>query len=187
RRVTLVHCKSAPVSPTLPATKVAAVVRQKKTVHFCDTLEQVRLFLKTQKPSAVREGDPPPMPLELKFPNWPEKTVLRSNRDSMIRMESVQLENSGPDGIMLVGRCKVANLAFHKHVVVRYTTDYWKSYHEVAASFREPIGATANTWDRFTFEINVDQPCTLYIVLRYDVNDNEFWDNNGGLNYQVDV
>ncbi|KAI7885362.1 hypothetical protein K492DRAFT_171876 [Lichtheimia hyalospora FSU 10163] len=200
RRVTLLHQKpmsTAVQSPPSLSTKDTAAVHKKKnkSVRFRDDkLEHVRLFLKTQKPLAVRAGDPKrSMPaLTAKFPNWPEKVVMARQRDdTMVRMESVQLLDQDDDEmVILTGRCRVANIAFHKRVIVRYTTDYWQSYHETEADYREPIGASANTWDRFTFRINLEQqqqPCTVYMVLRYTVHDNEFWDNNEGLNYQVDL
>ncbi|KAI9494193.1 putative phosphatase regulatory subunit-domain-containing protein [Zychaea mexicana] len=118
----------------------------------------------------------------------------------VIRMEGV---SQAPDQQnTLIGRCRVANLAFHKHVVVRYTTDYWQSFHETEAIYREPIGSSANTWDRFTFTIRLDQTnnkksessmiaigkiTTLYLALRYTVNECDHWDNNDGLNYQIDI
>lgn len=214
RKVTL-HRQQASSSPSSSSAAAASpeplVARKeetkehKKTVRFCeqDKLEQVRLFLKSQKPSAVRRGDPSPssfsQTIELKYPNWPAKTVIRSR--STVRMESVQVVTDNENDrqtttageICLAGRCRVANLAFEKHVVVRYTTDYWKSYRETEAKYREPIVSSANTWDRFTFSIRLenkqdsDQPITLFLALRYTVNDREFWDNNDGLNYQIDV
>lgn len=204
RRVTLLHQKPMSAAATQSSSSSSStkkseehVVHKKKTksVRFHeDKLEHVRLFLKTQRPLAVRAGDPKrSMPaLTAKFPNWPEKVVMTRQRDdTMVRMETVQLLDQDDDEmVILTGRCRVANIAFHKRVVVRYTTDYWQSYHETEAIYREPIGASANTWDRFTFRINLEQqqqPCTVYMVLRYTVHDNEFWDNNEGLNYQVDL
>lgn len=203
RRVTLLHQKPMPTavqplsstSSTKKSQDTAVHKKKTKSVRFRDDkLEHVRLFLKTQKPLAVRAGDPKrSMPaLTAKFPNWPEKVVMTRQRDdAMVRMEAVQLvDQDDDDMVILTGRCRVANIAFHKRVVVRYTTDYWQSYHETEAAYREPIGASANTWDRFTFSINLEQqqsPCTVYMVLRYTVHDNEFWDNNEGLNYQVDL
>lgn len=195
RRVTLhkqAHVEKAREPQTVPISKS----KKGKSVRFCDTkLESVRFFLKTQKPSAVRQGDPSSLPLacpscreqvELKYPNWP--TIRTPAIQSVIRIESLQLDKN--DNI-LRGRCRVANLAFEKHVTVRYTTDYWKSFHETEALYREPIGSSANTWDRFSFTIRLDDCAspniTVYLALKYTVNDNEFWDNNDGANYQVDV
>ncbi|KAI9257244.1 putative phosphatase regulatory subunit-domain-containing protein [Phascolomyces articulosus] len=168
--------------------------QKKKSVRFQkdDQLEHIRLFLKTQKPLAIQQGDPA-LSLALKYPNWPAKTTLSMRHLSMIRMEGVQASTTQPS--TLVGRCRVANLAFEKHVMVRYTTDYWQSFHETEAMYREPIGSSANTWDRFTFLIDLEsyfvrrcrEPTTVYLALRYSVNEHEYWDNNDGLNYQIDI
>ncbi|ORY91406.1 putative phosphatase regulatory subunit-domain-containing protein [Syncephalastrum racemosum] len=195
RRVTL-HKQTYVEKTREPRTMPASKNKKGKSVRFCDTkLENIRFFLKTQKPSAVRLGDPSSLPLacpscreqvELKYPNWP--TIRTPAIQSVIRIESLQLDKN--DNILL-GRCRVANLAFEKHVTVRYTTDYWKSFHETEALYREPIGSSANTWDRFSFTIRLDDCAspniTVYLALKYTVNDNEFWDNNDGANYQVDV
>ncbi|KAI8147466.1 putative phosphatase regulatory subunit-domain-containing protein [Fennellomyces sp. T-0311] len=182
RRVTLLHAQKQPVTPQ----QITNDKKSKKTVRFCDDkLEKVRLFFKTQKPIAIRDGDPS-LSIELKFPNWPTKTtMLMRNQQSVIRMEGVQVS----DQTTLIGRCRVANLAFEKHVLVRYTTDYWQSFHETEAMYREPIGSSANTWDRFTFVISLDEPVesTIYLALRYAVNEQDYWDNNDGANYQIDV
>ncbi|KAI7860706.1 putative phosphatase regulatory subunit-domain-containing protein [Circinella umbellata] len=171
-----------------------SINKKKKVVRFYDDdkLEDIRLFLKTQKPSAIRDGDPA-LSLDLKYPNWPAKTTMSMRHLPMIRMESVQALIS--QQTTLIGRCRVANLAFEKHVVVRYTTDYWQSFHETAALYREPIGSSCNTWDRFTFLIDLeeffirrrDTTTTIYLALRYTVNEKEYWDNNDGLNYQIDI
>ncbi|ORX52842.1 hypothetical protein DM01DRAFT_1270646, partial [Hesseltinella vesiculosa] len=170
---------------------------KKKKVRFCDDqdLEQVRLFLKSQTPLAVH-SDPPLFQEETKFdvkyPGWPSKLMMyRSLTNAAIRMENVQLDHD-----VLIGRCRVANLAYQKLVTVRYSLDCWHTFHELDALYREPIASTTNTWDRFTFEIPVlhdspilhppsRKPFTCWIALRYQVNGQEFWDNNDGKNYQI--
>ncbi|KAI9319637.1 putative phosphatase regulatory subunit-domain-containing protein [Dichotomocladium elegans] len=198
RRVTLVHSKTAPARLESMA---KAYGKKKKSVRFHEGahLEQVRFFLKTQAPSAIRDGDPPsrPVSIELRRINWPDKMMIRSSitttsNAAMIRMETVQVaSNCDASAITLIGRCRVANLAFQKHVVVRYTTDCWQSFHETEAMYREPIASSANTWDRFSFQIEIgpdsSATTTLYLALRYTVNGTDYWDNNSGHNYQIDV
>ncbi|KAI8071526.1 putative phosphatase regulatory subunit-domain-containing protein [Gongronella butleri] len=190
---------SLPVSPT----------QKKKSVRFCDDqdLEQVRLFLKTQTPLAVH-SDPPlsfqeETRYEIKYPGWPSKLMMyKSLANAAIRMENIQLDHD-----VLIGRCRVANLAYQKQVTVRYSLDFWQTHHEIDAIFREPIASTTNTWDRFTFEIPLDdhhhadmddetspnatsaprKPITCWVALRYQVNGQDFWDNNDGKNYQIDL
>jgi hypothetical protein len=87
----------------------------------------------------------------------------------------------------------VANLAFQKTVTCRFTLDYWKTTSEVVAEYvcevqpaEQPVSR-----DRFQFTIKLSDMAnleskTLYFCIRYNVNGQEFWDNNGGLNFQAD-
>ncbi|CEP15432.1 hypothetical protein [Parasitella parasitica] len=172
----------------------------KKTVRFQDDqdqLEQVRYFYKTQSPISVK-SDPPFMDTsaddyKLTQPNWPTRNQIFYNTDSKIRMEAVQLvdgdvEHMAENKFVLQGRCRAANLSFHKVVSIRYTLDLWRTYSETTGEYRESIASTSNTWDRFYFSIPVEAKQatqTVYFALRYTVGDQEFWDNNNGMNYQV--
>ncbi|KAI7899622.1 putative phosphatase regulatory subunit-domain-containing protein [Cokeromyces recurvatus] len=172
--------------------------KPKKSVRFHDEqLEQVRYFYKTQSPDAVKE-DPPLMnttvdDYKLLQPNWPSRNSLFYNSDTKIRMESVQLadgscEQMAENKHVIQGRCRAFNLSFHKLVSIRYTFDLWRSYEETTGVFRESIPSTSNTWDRFDFSIPFEakNTCqTLYLALRYTVDNQEFWDNNNGLNYEI--
>jgi hypothetical protein len=98
-----------------------------------------------------------------------------------------------PDQKSLTGSVAVANLAFQKSVTCRFTLDYWKTTSEVGAEFvaevrpaESPVGR-----DRFHFTIKLSdlanlESKTLYFCIRYNVNGQEYWDNNGGLNFQAD-
>ncbi|ORZ05242.1 putative phosphatase regulatory subunit-domain-containing protein [Absidia repens] len=197
RRVSLIHHGQANSLPPVPV-PVPVATTKKKSVRFCsdEDLEQVRLFIKTQTPLAVHSD--PPMPaketrLDIKYPNWPSKwSMYKSLAQAMIRMENVQLVENDQGNKVLMGRCRVANLAFEKQVVVRYSLDHWKSYSEIKASFRESLASSSpRSWDRFTFDIDLPAtntaPFTCWIALCYHVNQQEFWDNNEGKNYQVDL
>ncbi|KAI9302421.1 putative phosphatase regulatory subunit-domain-containing protein [Cunninghamella echinulata] len=185
---------TTPITPMTPTTK-------KKMVRFCqdDDLEQVRLFLKSQMPKMIRSGDPPFLQeprYELKCIDWPSKLAMyKSLNQAAIRIENVQLEHDQ----LLFGRCRVANLAYEKKVMIRYSFDYWDTFQEIQANYREPIASTTNTWDRFTFELPLPsspnssldnkkvKPLTCFLALKYIVNGREFWDNNDGKNYQLDL
>ncbi|CAO3620398.1 unnamed protein product [Cunninghamella blakesleeana] len=204
RRVSINRCNSnnkvSLSEPTTPITPITPTSHKKKVVRFCedDDLEQVRLFLKSQMPKMVRSGDPPFLQeprYEMKCVQWPSKLAMyKSLNQVAIRIENVQLEHDQ----VLFGRCRVANLAYEKKVMIRYTFDYWDTHHEVQASYREPIASTTNTWDRFTFELPLPhtsdenahkkvKPLTCFLALKYMVNGQEFWDNNDGKNYQLDL
>jgi Carbohydrate/starch-binding module (family 21) len=194
-------CKSAPTTPTCP-----------KFVHFNAELEHVRLFLKAQTPTAVH-GDPPELEddnddddddddeedeggitikskrLEIKHSNWPIRSSPLELLAKMVSMESIKLAQ---DQKSLVGSCQVSNISFHKQVLVRYSFNYWQDTHEIEASYREPCAsgdASNSALDRFMFNIPIHPKAnqTLFLCVKYTVNDREFWDNNDGRNYQVDV
>ncbi|KAF1801982.1 carbohydrate-binding module family 21 protein [Mucor lusitanicus] len=178
--------------------------KPKKSVRFCDnaSLENVRLFLKTQMPKACR-SDPACLNKQYTFrirrPNWPSSALKRRNSDggAAVRLEDVQLskqqqQQQDAQHVTLLGSIQVANLAFQKRVIVRYTLDDWNTAKEVEAQYQEPIAHSANTWDRFSFKIVLDANThaaheSLYLAVKYNVNGREFWDNNNHKNYQVDI
>jgi hypothetical protein len=182
-----------------------------KAVHFDSHLEHVRHFLKIDRPLAVSAGSSPvdnyesdneypfgaedratvrspPFEWEILMPNFPVETPIRKAQP--VRLERVWLS---PDQKCLIGSVVVANLAFQKHVTCRFTLDYWKTTSEVAAEYvsvaipqEGPMGH-----DRFNFTIKLSdlanlEAKTLYFCIRYNVNGQEYWDNNGGTNFQVD-
>ncbi|KAG2174327.1 hypothetical protein INT43_004350 [Umbelopsis isabellina] len=184
------RCKSAPSTPTCP-----------KFVHFNAELEHVRLFLKGQTPTSVHND--PQLPeddensssstdkdqLIMKLPNWPVLISPIEMLAKMVALESIQL---AADQKSLIGRCQVSNISFKKQVIVRYTTNYWQDTHEVEASYREPCAsgdASNSALDRFMFNIPIDPTINqnIFACVRYVVNGREFWDNNGGRNYRIDL
>lgn len=82
------------------------------------------------------------------------------------------------------GRIQVNNIAYEKHILVRWSGDGWKSVSEQPASFeRSEINLKR---DAFTFEIERPQHGEIVeLAVRYCVCNQEYWDNNGGNNYQV--
>ncbi|KAI8644990.1 putative phosphatase regulatory subunit-domain-containing protein [Parasitella parasitica] len=178
--------------------------KPKKSVRFCDnaSLENVRLFLKTQMPKACR-SDPACLKKQYTFrirrPNWPSSAMAKRHNDggSAVRLEDVQLlmqqqEQQQQNLITLLGSVQVANLAFQKRVIVRYTLDDWNTVKQVDAQYQEPVAHSANTWDRFSFKIVLNANThaaheSLYLAVKYTVAGKEFWDNNNQNNYQVDI
>ncbi|GAB1319886.1 Phosphatase regulatory subunit-domain-containing protein [Madurella fahalii] len=182
-----------------------------KAVHFDSQIEEVRHFLQLDKPLAVSAGSSPvenydseteypfsgdertamkpfPFEWELIMPNFPLETPVRKAQP--VRLERIWLS---ADQKCLIGSVAVANLAFQKHVSCRFTLDYWKTTSEVVAEYVceiRPVD-TPHGQDRFNFTIKLSdlanlESKTLYFCIRYDVNGQEHWDNNGGTNFQVD-
>jgi hypothetical protein len=92
-----------------------------------------------------------------------------------------------------LGTVAVANISFQKLVVARFTLDYWQTTSEVVAEYTNDIRRRhqEDGYDRFTFKIKLEDMAnlenkTLFFCVRYRVTDQEFWDNNSSINYQVD-
>lgn len=174
-----------------------------KNVHFDSQLEHIRHFLQLDKPLAVSANTSPvetyseehEYPFgkrsspewEIKMPNFPTNPAARKQQP--VRLERVFLS---ADQKNLVGVVSVANLAFHKHVVARFTVDYWKTVSEVTAEYNHDIRRKqANDgFDRFDFNIKLSditnlESKTLFVCIRYTVGGQEFWDNNESMNYQI--
>ncbi|KAK3322768.1 putative phosphatase regulatory subunit-domain-containing protein [Apodospora peruviana] len=181
-----------------------------KTVHF-DSHEHVRHFLQVDRPLAVSAGSSPvdnyesdteypftgedrsgprspPFEWEIIMSNFPVETVAR--KALPVRLERVWLSS---DQKSLIGSVAVANLAFQKYVVCRFTLDYWKTTSEVAAEYVAEIQPREGpiSYDRFQFTIKLSDMAnleskTLYFCIRYNVTGQEHWDNNTGMNFQVD-
>ncbi|KAK7908830.1 Protein phosphatase regulator [Apiospora marii] len=181
-----------------------------KAVHFDSHLEHVRHFLQVDRPLAVSAGSSPadnyesdteypfntdkpaartpPFEWEVVINNFPVETPLR--KALPIRVERIWMS---PDQKSLLGSIAVANMAFQKSVVCRFTFDYWKTVSEVGAEYSHEIRPreTPAGHDRFQFTIKLSdfanlEAKTLYFCVRYNVNGREYWDNNNDLNFQID-
>jgi hypothetical protein len=94
---------------------------------------------------------------------------------------------------MLIGSVVVANLAYAKTVVARFTLDYWKTTSEVIAEYNNDVRRRqqADGYDRFNFNIKLADQAnleakTMFFCVKYCVNGVEYWDNNNSTNFQVD-
>lgn len=182
-----------------------------KAVHFDSHLEHVRHFLQVDRPLAVSAGSSPaetyesdteypfsgddrstarspPFEWEIVMNHFPADTPFRKTQ--VVQLERVWLST---DQKSLIGSVAVANLAFQKQVTCRFTLDYWKTTSEVAAEYLCEIlpAETSVSRDRFQFTIKLSdlanlESKTLYFCIRYNVNGQEHWDNNNGVNFQAD-
>jgi hypothetical protein len=178
-----------------------------KAVHFNEDIEQVRHFLQVDRPIAVSAGSSPvetydseseyPFDdVKTKEPEWEIKLANFPSTETFerqmlpVRVERIFLAS---DNKTLVGTVACANIAFHKLVVARFTLDYWKTTSEVVAEYNHDVRKKQKDdgYDRFNFNIKLADQAnlearTLLLCVRYQVNGQEFWDNNGSINYQVD-
>ncbi|KZT54774.1 carbohydrate-binding module family 21 protein [Calocera cornea HHB12733] len=120
-----------------------------------------------------------------------------------VMLESLLLPQSTP--LVLRGTIIVRNVAFNKNVAVRFTLDDWQTISEVSATYVNhlpslpppfsthspfaPIDSAG--WDRFGFQVRLEdyerkiEERTLFLVVRYSANGQDWWDNNDGANYKV--
>jgi hypothetical protein len=206
----LVRPALRPPSAKLRLSSMPGTPTYSKAVHFDSHLEHVRHFLQVDKPLAVSAGSSPvenyekemefpfgsnesgrsrqpPFEWEIRLSNFPADVKQRESWP--VRVEKVFLSS---DNKNLVGAIAVQNLAFQKLVVARFTLDYWKTTSEVAADYNHDVRRRQNDGcDRFNFSIKlVDlanlENKTMFFCIHYNVNGQDYWDNNNGMNYQVD-
>ena len=172
-----------------------------KYVHFNTQLEHIRLFLQGETPACVgeretlvdpRQRDRSTSDIKVALSNWTPvvadsfKPVNIDSGAAPLHVETVVLSE---DQTELRGKILVQNIAFHKHVSVRYTIDFWQTQCEVGAEFEESIKGTSV--DRFSFVIPLNMERTMVektfcLAVRYRVIGREFWDSNNGMNYHIE-
>ncbi|ELR05386.1 hypothetical protein VC83_05792 [Pseudogymnoascus destructans] len=180
-----------------------------KAVHFDSHLEHIRHFLQIDRPLAVSAGSSPveayasdsefpfsdeegqdrlPFEWEITLANFPAETYDRLQLP--VRVERFYLSS---DNKMLIGSVAVANLAFNKSVVARFTLDYWKTTSEVLAEYTNDVRRKLQNdgYDRFNFTIKLAdlanlEAKTMFFCVKYCVSGVEYWDNNNNTNFQVD-
>jgi hypothetical protein len=183
-----------------------------KAVHFDSHLEHVRHFLQVDRPLAVSAGSSPvesyesdnefpfseddngnghrgpPFDWEIVVSNFPTESPDRLRLP--VRVERVFLST---DNKTLIGSVAVANLAFNKMVIARFTLDYWKTTSEVVAEYSNDVRRKQQPdgFDRFNFNIKLADQAnleakTMFFCVKYIVNGTEYWDNNNNTNFQVD-
>jgi len=107
---------------------------------------------------------------------------------SCVSLENVVVR----DNFKLVGTVKVKNVACNKFVTIRYTLDSWSSCEDVTA---KPVSSEQSRFGlfvTFTFEVTVPSTVStarsaIQLAVCYVADGQEFWDNNNGHNYGIDV
>ncbi|CAH2294450.1 phosphatase 1 regulatory subunit 3E [Pelobates cultripes] len=114
---------------------------------------------------------------------WDEKTW-----DQRVCLQSMRYESC-----FLWGSVRVLDLAYEKQVTVRYSLDGWQSYRDTHALYASRLchgGSGHPGTDLFTFRLPLPprdhtHSSSLQFAIRYQVGEEEFWDNNGGKNYRL--
>lgn len=105
-----------------------------------------------------------------------------------VRERQVCLENAvvaDPALLSIAGQVRVRNLDFHKTVHLRYTTDGWRSFADLQATY-VPNSCDGFS-DKFTFTLFAGHTMSvgqrLEIAVRFQCKGQQYWDSNGGANY----
>lgn len=101
-----------------------------------------------------------------------------------LEKDKVSLENVILNQCKIIGTIKVSNIAFEKSVFVRYTTNGWASYIDLAAAFQP---STSKLYDTFKFELDLpksnDRVQKIEFCICFTAGTQQYWDSNGGSNY----
>ena len=103
-------------------------------------------------------------------------------RDKKVCLESAYMS----DLKTIRGTVRVVNLDFNKKVVVRFTTDDWRTTSDVDAVYLN--GSCDGFSDKFNFCLDYSSISgmvgkRLQFCLKFECAGIEYWDNNSGRNY----
>ena len=167
---------------------VTSEVETAETYRRKFTRESTKMLLRVSNKSLA---DSNPMTAEHQINNTDSKKCCTCKNEDVC---PCQWEDGNSDMVHLTnlictpsriwGRVQVNNVAFEKKIFIRWSQDNWESFCEQPACFEQ--SATNLRKDAFTFEIERPKESgTIELAVRYCVYDEEYWDNNGGTNYQV--
>lgn len=194
--------KSAPRS----CIRISNEKKQKKVVFADDrgfALEQIKFMTEPSHvppywalrivSSPPPERKPPPKPLvdlwETRFVQ-PASDYLEFRR--RVTQDCVSLENViiKQNECAVDGTVKVKNLDFSKEVLVRTSSDGWLTSEDTFCAFVEsgPLNQNGvSTYDTFGFRLQLPiHSRRLEFCVCFRCKGEEFWDNNGGLNYTIE-
>lgn len=171
--------------------------KPRKNVSFADQLGKTLVTIKVLGDTPIKtpityyksvnkyyEDDSQGPQLKLNFEQPAAQYVTFHER---LLKDFVSLENVLLKGLKVAGTIKVKNITFEKKVTVRVTFDKWKTSDDVIANYVESTCSSSN-YDTFAFEFQVpDRPrvSSATFCVCYEANNQHYWDNNSGRNYEV--
>lgn len=103
-------------------------------------------------------------------------------------MQQVCLETCSVQERLISGTVQVRNICFEKSVSVRISFDSWCSFQDVECQYLNNVYGCPDT-DTFSFSVSVPellQPSNrVEFCIQYQTQNDTFWDNNQGNNYQL--
>lgn len=127
-----------------------------------------------------------PRPEKILMPMFQQPGAMPNFLD-LVQQQNVALENAAvtdPVCLTITGSVRVRNLDFHKSVHLRYSSDSWKSYADMQATYVD--NSCDGFSDKFTFFIfgnSLQVGERIEIAVRFSCKGQQFWDNNFGVNY----
>ncbi|CAI4064722.1 putative protein phosphatase regulator PIG2 SKDI_09G1180 [Saccharomyces kudriavzevii IFO 1802] len=109
---------------------------------------------------------------------------------------------TGFHNMTIIGKVFVKNIYFDKKIIIKYTWDAWKTFHESECVYFSNANNILPGSDMDIFKFSIDdihnpndkdsnisqlQFCIQYQTWSVDRSRKEYWDNNNSLNYEVDV
>ncbi len=84
------------------------------------------------------------------------------------------------------GEVLVNNLSYHKRVGIRYSSDGWRSYEDMGASYNRSLGGALESWmfGRDTSPSGF-RPGEFAVYYQNGETGQYYWDNNFGQNYDI--
>jgi hypothetical protein len=177
----------------------------KKNVRFKYHFAQTRLFFRSDPPSSLAlksastGGGAASMGLthskHFQIGHKRRFCILNSARIAPSPSHPIRLERLvlPPAGKCIRGTAAVLNIAFQKDVAVLFTFDDWKSASYVEAGHRRSLHLGHSlAADLFGFNIDLENlpletGSVLQVRARYKVLGQDFWDDNGGIDYQINL
>ena len=178
-----------------------------KVVHFKDDLEQVQQFFQVDEPISIKMRLPSAKDDIIMFEvPFNSNCSLRPSKDFNSNLSAVNIDKASgnprqpvqlvrlqlsKDCQSIIGTVIVANIAYEKRVTVRFTVDSWKTISEASAEYRNiQTELSLNGYDLFQFAIELPdqavlQSKILLLCVRYQVNGQEYWENNSGRNFKI--
>ena len=173
-------------------------------VHFDDQLEQIQFFFASERPAAISHESSSKNECQFtdSFPFTSFNTEHQMATSAVFDLSNsfVQLEFArfSSESSLIVGKILVKNITYQKDVVLRFTFDNWQTISEIRAFYdfqqNDETSSKIEGFDRFTFNIKVNEfinlnsePRCITFCVRYNVINEEFWDNNFGKNYQLNL
>lgn len=110
---------------------------------------------------------------------------MRRVEERRVSLESIVADDAAR---RLSGLVRVANITFHKRVVVRYTVNGWLTYTDEEATYL--IGSHDGRTDCFKFLLVLPEyfgfGSRMEFSVLYEAGGETFWDSNFGTNYRVE-